>query len=819
MPQVPNEFVQTVMPQGREIPIDIKASPADFGAQVGATLSQTGNELMQQAVARQQLANETAVNDTVNNKFFPQFQGLYQKYYSLQGKDAVDQLGPMQQQMREMANQTRSSLSNAMQQKMFDQEANRRMQVEFAGMGRYADQQDKIYQAQTSASTVQTYTATAADKANDPYVFENSRLGISNEIDRMGMASGQSAETIRANKQKAINDLYRTVVMKQALTDPGAAQAILGAGVKHGDIDGIGQYEIGKELQPLVRAQASRAIANSVLINPGFDGGDLKQPIVNAANQAGVDPKTTLAIVKVESKFDPQAKNPESSASGLFQHINDTWTRLGGGDRNDVNRQIELGVKLEKENVDALKAGLSRAPTPGEIYLAHNQGAAGALKLLQNPDANAENLIGAKAVEKNGGTADMTASQFSAMLQGKFMRAFNSVNPDGPPDAQVIKANYSTMEQEVKDKANKAYPGDLRFQDDALQHLRQESGVTIQADNMRSQSNHDILTQGAVSGVTSMEQLLSDPDRARAYSELYNSNPTACENIKNMMEVKAAKKDDVQPNEENQKLWARLLGQSANNRDGFANTDLNEFYGKMPLHQWQQLVEVQGNINKHDAAEAQKAVDIQQAVRVLNKELTEHGYKPASKLPKDAEEMDLFTGQLRNTIDQYRQENNGKRPSQEDILDMGRRLLTSGAIKGTGTISEDKMDFAHSLNQNTAPNFYIPTNSIPKKDRDAMTNLWTATFKTPPSPEALGYWATAAAKSNEIPQEDRQQITSAYQEKTGRGPSEREIAMYYVQGKLLAKKPAAPGIQVGAPEPPPEKSNSKDYLQGLGFRF
>lgn len=140
------------MPEGKLAPMQIQTSPADFGAQVGQTLEQAGSGMMQNALSRQQFQNETTVNDVINNKFFPAFQDQYQKYYTLQGKDALDQLPAYQQSMRDLVSEFRGGFSNQAQQKMFDEQTSRRLQFEIAGMSRYADQQNKVWQAQTNAA-------------------------------------------------------------------------------------------------------------------------------------------------------------------------------------------------------------------------------------------------------------------------------------------------------------------------------------------------------------------------------------------------------------------------------------------------------------------------------------------------------------------------------------------------------------------------------------------------------------------------------------------------------------------------------------------
>ena len=122
MPIVPGDpFVPSVMPQGQMIYNTIdRATPEAFGGQVGQTLQQAGNMLAQHAVQRQQLANETNVNDVYTNQFSPAARDIYQNYMKLEGKDAEARFPEFQQQMNDLRTQTRANLPNPMQQKAFD---------------------------------------------------------------------------------------------------------------------------------------------------------------------------------------------------------------------------------------------------------------------------------------------------------------------------------------------------------------------------------------------------------------------------------------------------------------------------------------------------------------------------------------------------------------------------------------------------------------------------------------------------------------------------------------------------------------------------
>lgn len=140
-------------------------------------------------------------------------------------------------------------------------------------------------------------------------------------------------------------------------------------------------------------------------------------------------------------------KNPSSSATGIFQHIDSTWQTQGGSDQDrfDANRQIQLGVALAKENRQALAKDLGRQPQPWEVYLAHQQGIEGATALLHaDPNASAAGVLGGSAnkLTLNGIPADATASQALNIIRNYVDKHAQMDTPEGNPSAQNTAQNY-----------------------------------------------------------------------------------------------------------------------------------------------------------------------------------------------------------------------------------------------------------------------------------------------------------------------------------------------------------------------------------------
>ena len=139
--------------------------------------------------------------------------------------------------------------------------------------------------------------------------------------------------------------------------------------------------------------------------------------IRQAARMTGADFKYLLATAQVESSLNSQAQAPTSSARGLFQFIEQTWlstlkeqgSALGYAPyanaiskqpsgqytvsdprmydrimdlRNDPNANALMAGAYTRANAGKLAERLGRAPTEGELYIAHFMGPGGAGRLI-----------------------------------------------------------------------------------------------------------------------------------------------------------------------------------------------------------------------------------------------------------------------------------------------------------------------------------------------------------------------------------------------------------------------------------------------------
>ena len=166
-----------------------------------------------------------------------------------------------------------------------------------------------------------------------------------------------------------------------------------------------------------------------MLVNSSNSASSAVTGAIQQASQAtGASFNYLLATAQVESGLNPQAGASTSSARGLFQFIETTWlatikqagaalgfgryadaiTQTASGNyevrdptmhseilklRNDPNANALMGGAFTKGNASALGERLGRAPSEGELYIAHFLGVGGAARLVglagSNPSARA----------------------------------------------------------------------------------------------------------------------------------------------------------------------------------------------------------------------------------------------------------------------------------------------------------------------------------------------------------------------------------------------------------------------------------------------
>jgi hypothetical protein len=145
-------------------------------------------------------------------------------------------------------------------------------------------------------------------------------------------------------------------------------------------------------------------------------------------------PEGYLARVRaIESSDGTRLFNRNSRAAGPFQFIPRTATAMGLRDPYDEIASAEAAARLAADNAQALRRRGFEVDAP-TLYLAHQQGATGAVRLLQG-NRPAVDIVGRNAVLLNAGSENMTGPEFA----GRVLDYFRGV-PAQPAQAAPAQA-------------------------------------------------------------------------------------------------------------------------------------------------------------------------------------------------------------------------------------------------------------------------------------------------------------------------------------------------------------------------------------------
>lgn len=110
-------------------------------------------------------------------------------------------------------------------------------------------------------------------------------------------------------------------------------------------------------------------------------GGEIESLLRNKAAEYDIDPDLFVSLAKRESGLRPDAKNPNpgSTAGGLFQFIDGTWTRYGNKkDKFDPEANADAAARMLRDHLGMFEGDYSKA------LAAHHVGAEKAATALKN---------------------------------------------------------------------------------------------------------------------------------------------------------------------------------------------------------------------------------------------------------------------------------------------------------------------------------------------------------------------------------------------------------------------------------------------------
>jgi len=623
----------------------------------GEALQQLGSTAVSVADEYQHRANQAAVKQADTARKQAETDLLYGEdgLYSKSGEDFLNALPEYREKLRKAREAAGSNLQNDVQRTMYGEVADSDTVDLNRQIGAYQQRAQKQYLNDVSVGRqsqaeqdFERYYGVDDDAANKAWNTVRSEIVGRSDI------NGEPPEMTMASIKKAQGDALQRIITSQYLADPvnGPAKARTTLEKERPNLDPL----VAADLDQKIRGAESQVEAQGLV--KIFNGdGSVPSAIRATAASAGVDGDMAMTIALLENpSLDPNAKNPKSSARGLFQILDGTWDGLGGGDRNSVDRQVELGVKNIGETRDAMRAGLGRAPQPWEVYLGHQQGAGGALKLLQNPEAKAVDILGRDEVINNGGRLDMSAKDFAALWQQKYAHAAGAAvkltGKGGAPD-------LGTRIEIAKSMAG----GDPDRERTYVSQVTSDYELQDRVKNEAEQSRVDSVWQYA-------EKATSESDIPQ---DLWNSiTPEHRDAFRSRIKSNASGLHSVT----DPATYANLAGLYATNPAAFARVDPMTFIDKLSPSDFQTVVGWRTQAVQAGAPKPQERLSITTAMSVSSRLLGTAGVKSDKDLAQ-------FQGQLMQQMQGY-EAAHGKPASEADVMSMARMLLRQGSDKPGG---------------------------------------------------------------------------------------------------------------------------------------
>lgn len=722
MPQIPFDPVTRALPQGG---VQAREQTNVTGQTFGAGLQKNVDETIAVGAQFKQLQTETDVNSAYATDFSPAHRDLYQKFYSLQGRDALDQLQSTATAMNDNRERVRETL-NPMGQKMFDEIARRRIEMELDHMSMYADQQNKVYRQETHDATLSQHVSDAVDHYNDRNFATTMLNSGKAEIEAFSDEKGWSPQQRAEHMQQFTSQLQSARVLRQLNEDPTGAAKLFGT--VRGDMDGLTQLKLEAELKNGARPVEARNVAEATM-----------------TGHPGTAPNLLEAMSKVESNNDPTAVGPVrqgEQAQGTMQVRPSTAANPGFG---VTPAKDNTPAELQRVGQDYAQAMLTRYGDQTTALAAYNWGPDKVDRLLASSGGDPAKFMAGLPKE----TQDYIAK-------------INKLAPPTagtPPTAQDAREHEGAWVAQARATYLAAHPNDPAGADMAAGHVSQRVAEILHGQELQQQETRGQILM-SVMGLTRMpdgsyqstpnaqrpttlDQLAQDPKMAEV---LRHADPYFVTQINAKLEQNAAGKQPHATLESTQE-YARLIGEAAVSPDAFAKEQLSDakHFNLMPEPQLVSLINLQAQINDPNSKRTRDGDS-------LNRALNDDGVKAllaSSGLPttitdkssqSQKDTYSQFAGHLQQSLTAF-VDDKKRPPSATELQQMVLPLLAQGGVRGTGWWSRGTgwwSENSQRVFQSDADHPFV-ANRVPPGDRAKIIADFKKRFGQEPTEAAIAY--------------------------------------------------------------------------------
>ena len=747
----------------------------------GSELEQAGGEVTQAADMAQQMDahyNTIAAEAGINQL---QQRAIELEHDPQQGFRNVQGGGVMQPdfykdytgRFNDAAQAISQSLPNDQARQFFQQRAGIQ-QAQYKGqLLSHISQQTDAFASNTETATVQSELARAAanpypqidpitGKMDDSF-FQTSLQRIDGVLSARGARIGQPAAVTQHAIDQAHAAAWTSRITAINYDNPYVAEKMM---EDHQQELGEAFPKVYAEVQRSVRDVQARDYAQQALAGGGLrvTPNQLAPAIEGSAPLAG-DPDLKARLQKVVLAQESGGKETDAQgnvltspkgAQGSMQVMPMTQTDPGYGvrpaqpgpdgtispdERARVGRDY-LGAMVARYHDPALALAAYNAG-PGQVdnWLAkYGDPRTGAISSAQFADkipfAETKAYVQAGLQKVGGGTAAAPAAISS-------------------PTAKELETQLPGIIAKARDDAGQMYPGDPRFADSVASRVEGQARLIIAGFQNQQMAARDMLTRGLVGtqpngsdAPKTVDQLLADPRMKDAWNQ-------ATPEVQLSVQQHFAKGgDDPQRTPDTEKLYYSALGMAGTDPEKFKNAPLDALIGQIPHANLEHLMQLQFSMRNGENKDAAKQANFQEALGLASRFRIMEA--PPSSLPDTNPKVQAykeFAGRMQTELEQFAAANGGKRPNQDQMLNIARTLTAQVTV---------------------------PTSRL--------GGLWTTNAQVPVY--ALTPQQEGQAQVTLTPQ-DTQRLTSGFVARYGQQPTPAQLQQIRLTEQLHPNDPAA----------------------------
>lgn len=560
---------------------------------------------------------------------------------------------------------------------------------------RHTADQRKAWFNDTSNARIDTFANDALAGYRDNEKVNTALMGAIGELKQQAFMQGWDDDAFNMRKQNLVSGVTKNIVLRMAADDPLAADKYMtDAG---GRLSAADRYDLQKSLKaPILAAKANRNLADIT--------GGLSTPTYDDDGNMTLEPEALPASRgrgRIEDTSVPDAGPTRARAAAIqgpqgFQQVTSRLLGMKEGRdsaalssflKNSAGINIDpsvtpwcaafvngvLGIQgIKGTGSLAAKSFLNFGtetdnPRHGDIVIFDRGGDKGHVGFFQGYDANG-NILVLGGNQGRAGEVSISAQDPKKLLGFRTAGVVDpntmklpNYSPQGLGDIdRKLSAITDPQERAATAKALGAY------------YTAQKKSIDAARDQAQQWAN---------------TQVMSNPTFDPMSMPLDIQTAIGPSGMSSLIEYREKVRKSGQPVTDDRTLY-ELQTQYANDPQGFAQEDLFQYRSKLSDADWDKVTGWRQTALTDQRKAKEESLDLTGAFSLSRDQLEAVGVvkQPSKMKEEDHKKVAQFQNALADQLQEYKQANNGKKPTQTDVQAMINRLLLPIVIKTPGTL-------------------------------------------------------------------------------------------------------------------------------------